>query len=129
MWTSTLGQFCVTAIPDERILLSVAGPPASTIGSGPDGRPILPDAHERQTKNNGAASRQSDVRRQEKPKGSKKQSACHACSAQGYGTRDARIRRGMELGDIAEGLLSFLGRGLWWWWWTALTAVYFPTYS
>jgi hypothetical protein len=27
------------------ILLSVTGPSTSTIGSGPDGRPLLPDAH------------------------------------------------------------------------------------
>ncbi|KAI7773653.1 hypothetical protein LA080_010215 [Diaporthe eres] len=65
MWTSILGQFCVPAIPDKRILLSVARASTSSVGFGPDGRPLLPDAHERQTENDGAASSQTAS---EKPK-------------------------------------------------------------
>lgn len=67
----------------------------------------------------GQASSHSQTVRKEPSRRGKKQSAC---SAQGYGTRDARIRRGTGQGDIVEGLLFFLGRGLWWWLWFAARA-------
>lgn len=108
MWTSILGQFCVTAIPDERILLSVTRAPTSSIGFGPYGRPLLPDAHERQTK---------EWTGQRAAKGQVEQAQEEARSSQPARLRGMgpKIRRELGRGDIAEGLLFFLGRGLWWW--------------
>lgn len=125
MWTSTLGQFCVTAIPDKRILPLVARAPTSSIGFSPDARLVLAGAHERQTKNRWGS---------EQPDSSSEAHAQAQAQAQeARSSQPARfrgmgpgIRRGLGRGDIVEGLLFFLGRGLWWWWWTAMDI---PTHS
>lgn len=120
MWTSTLGQFCVTAIPDKRILLLAARAPTSSIGFSPDARLVLAGAHERQTKNRWGS---------EQPDSMSEAQAQEARSSQPARVRGMGpgIRRGLGRGDIVEGLLFFLGRGLWWWWWW--TAMDIPTHS